>query len=103
MDFLYFLEGIRIPVLNEIMLFVTQLGEETAFLVIAMIIFWCVDKHTGYYILSVGFMGTLSNQFLKLVFRVPRPWVIDSIPVRKSGSGSPLFQLLFWCLFQECI
>lgn len=78
MDFLYFLEGIRIPVLNEIMLFVTQLGEETAFLVVAMIIFWCIDKHTGYYILSVGFMGTLSNQFLKLVFRVPRPWVIDS-------------------------
>ena len=76
MEFLYFLERIRVPILNELMLLVTQLGEETAFLVIAMIIFWCVDKKKGYYILAVGFIGTLANQFLKLWFRVPRPWVI---------------------------
>ena len=44
MSFLYMLEKIRIPVLNELMLAVTTLGEETAFLVIALIIFWCVDK-----------------------------------------------------------
>ena len=28
--------------------------------------------------LSVGFIGTVTNQFLKLIFRVPRPWVLDS-------------------------
>lgn len=78
MNVLYFLESLRIPVLNEIMLLITTLGEETAFLVTAMILFWCVNKYTGYYVLSVGFIGTLSNQFLKLIFRVPRPWVIDS-------------------------
>ncbi len=78
MDLLYLLERIRVPVLNEFMLLITQLGEETAFLVIALIFFWCVDKRKGYYILSVGFVGTLTNQFLKLLFRVPRPWVLDS-------------------------
>ena len=77
MEFLYLLEKIRIPVLNEFMLLVTQLGEETAFLVAAMIVFWCVDKYKGYYILSVGFIGTLANQFMKLWFRIPRPWVLD--------------------------
>ena len=77
MEFLYFLEEIRFPFLNEIMLLLTQLGEETAFLVIALVLFWCVDKYTGYYVLSVGFVGTLLNQFLKLWFRIPRPWVID--------------------------
>jgi undecaprenyl-diphosphatase len=60
------------------MLLITQFGEETAFLVIALILFWCIDKYKGYFILSVGFIGTLSNQFLKLVFRIPRPWVVDS-------------------------
>lgn len=77
MDFLYLLENIRIPVLNEIMLLITRLGEETAFLVLALIVFWCVDKYHGYYILGVGLMGNLVNQFTKLVCRVPRPWVRD--------------------------
>lgn len=78
MAFLRFLEGIRIPGLNEVMLLITQLGEETAFLVAALILFWCVDKYRGYYVLAVGFIGTLMNQFLKLLFRIPRPWVLDS-------------------------
>ena len=78
MTFLRLLEGIRMPWLNEIMLLITQLGEETAFLVAALILFWCVDKYRGYYVLAVGFVGTLMNQFLKLLFRIPRPWVLDS-------------------------
>jgi len=77
MALLYFLEGIRIPVLNEFMLLITMLGEETAFLVIALIMFWCVDKKKGYYILSVGFVGTILSQFMKLLCRVPRPWILD--------------------------
>ncbi len=77
MDFLYLLENIRMPGLNELMLAVTTLGEETAFLVIALIVFWCVDKRRGYYLMAVGFTGTILNQILKLSFRVPRPWVLD--------------------------
>lgn len=74
MDFLFFLEGIRFPALTEFMLLVTRLGEETAFLVIALIVFWCVDKYRGYYLLGVGLFGNLANQFLKITCRVPRPW-----------------------------
>ncbi|MBQ8835297.1 MAG: phosphatase PAP2 family protein [Oscillospiraceae bacterium] len=77
MGFLYFLESIRMPGLNEFMLLVTKLGEETAFLAAALIVFWCVDKRRGYYLMSVGFIGTMANQFLKLLCRVPRPWVLD--------------------------
>lgn len=77
MEFLYWLEDLRVPVLNEFMLGITYLGDEIAFLVVALILFWCVDKRTGYYVLSVGFLGTIANQFMKLWFRVPRPWVLD--------------------------
>lgn len=92
MGFLYLLEKIRIPVLNEFMLAITTLGEETAFLVIALILFWCVDKYQGYYTLSVGFVGTVANQFLKLWFRIPRPWVLDENftileQAREAASG----------------
>ncbi|MBQ8910869.1 MAG: hypothetical protein IJY91_07510 [Oscillospiraceae bacterium] len=47
MDFLRMLENIRIPVLNEFMLAITYLGDEIAFLVVALIMFWCVDKRKG--------------------------------------------------------
>lgn len=77
MDLLYFFESIRIPGLNEFMLLITRLGEETAFLVVALIMFWCVDKYRGYFVLMVGFVGTILSQFMKLTFRIPRPWVQD--------------------------
>ena len=77
MAFLYLLEKIRLPWLNELMLLVTRLGEETAFLVLALIVFWCVDKRRGYFVMAVGFMGTIVNQVLKLLCAVPRPWVLD--------------------------
>ncbi len=77
MEFLYLLEKIRMPGLNELMLTITHLGEETAFLAIALIIFWCVNKYDGYYLMGVGLFGNMANQFLKIVCRVPRPWVRD--------------------------
>ena len=88
MEFLYLLEKIRVPVLNELMLAITELGGELPFLVIAMIVFWCVDKRRGYYVLSVGFLGTLTNQFMKLLFRIPRPWVLDpEFRSQRSSDG----------------
>ena len=77
MQLLYALENLRFPTMDKFMLLFTQLGEETAFLIAAMIVFWCVDKKKGYYVMAVGFVGTLLNQLLKLSFRIPRPWVRD--------------------------
>lgn len=77
MQFLYFLEGIRTPVMDTLMALVTELGGETVFLAAALVLFWCVDKRQGYYMMAVGFLGTLTSQFLKITCRVPRPWVQD--------------------------
>ncbi len=77
MEFLYWLESIRNPFLDAIMSFFTLLGSEIAFIVIALSVFWCVDKKEGYYLLFVGFFGTILNQFLKLLYRIPRPWDKD--------------------------
>lgn len=74
MAVLHWLAEHRIPIVTDLMLLITHLGEETAFLVIALIMFWCINKRQGYYILAVGFIGTIANQFLKMYFRVLRPW-----------------------------
>lgn len=77
MAFLKLLEGLRFPALNALMLGITELGSETAFLVVALVLFWCVDKRKGYYLMAVGFLGTTVCQFLKILCRVPRPWILD--------------------------
>ena len=78
MKVLYALESIRMPWLDTVMAAITHLGEETVFMVAALFVFWCVSKRHGYYLLAIGFAGTGLNQFLKLLFRIPRPWVLDS-------------------------
>lgn len=77
MEFLYLLEKIRNPVLDFIFGAITHIGEETVFLALAIFFFWCVSKREGYYILTVGLIGTTVNQLLKLAFKIPRPWVKD--------------------------
>ena len=96
MELLYWFESIRCPALDTIMSLVTHLGEETFFMVAALYVFWCVDKRRGYYLLSVGFVGTLVNQWLKIVCRVPRPWVrdpnftiVESARVEAAGYSFP--------------
>ena len=92
MSFLYFLEGLRNTVLDTFFSLVTLCGEETVFMAVGMIVFWCFSKYQGYYLLSVGFLGTLLNQFLKILFRIPRPWVKDPSftiveSAREAASG----------------
>lgn len=77
MSFLYLLENIRTSFLDTLFLLITALGEETVFLVVALIFVWCVNKREGFYILITGLIGTLANQALKLICKVPRPWVKD--------------------------
>lgn len=77
MSFLYWLEDLRNPIFDFIFSVITLFGEETIFMAVGMIIFWCLNKYDGYYLLCVGFFGTLINQFLKITCRIPRPWVKD--------------------------
>ena len=77
MEFLYILEKLRNPFLNKLLLAITSLGEETAFLVIGLVVFWCVSKRRGYYLMGVGFLGTIASQAMKIACRIPRPWVKD--------------------------
>ncbi len=77
MEFLYLLESIRCGVLDTFFSLITILGEETAFMLFGMTVFWCVSKYEGYALLCTGFFGTIVNQFLKILCRIPRPWVLD--------------------------
>ena len=77
MEFLYWLESIRNPVLDTLMLIFTEFGNELLFIVAGLLMFWCIDKKQGYFVLLTGFFGVYINQFLKIACRIPRPWVLN--------------------------
>ena len=77
MGLLYALEGVRLPFLDAVLGALTWIGSETVFVAAALIAYWCFRKRTGYYLLAVGLIGIAVNQLLKIVCRVPRPWVRD--------------------------
>ena len=77
MEILYWFESLRNPVLDTIMLILTEFGNEVLFIAVGMIMFWCIDKKQGYFVLLTGFFGVYINQFLKITCRIPRPWIQD--------------------------
>ncbi len=77
MGILYALEGVRTPLLDAVMSALTQLGSETLVIAAALAVYWCFSKKHGYYLMAIGLIGTALNQFLKILCRVPRPWVRD--------------------------
>ncbi|MBE7067608.1 MAG: phosphatase PAP2 family protein [Ruminococcaceae bacterium] len=77
MQFLYLLESIRTDFLDTVFGAITTLGGKTLMLVICIITMWCVNKKRGYYLLTTCFTGIIINQTLKILFRIPRPWIKD--------------------------
>ena len=63
MDLLYFFESIRNGFLDGLFSIITLLGEETAFMAVAIIVFWCFSKFQGYFLLITGVIGTVVIQF----------------------------------------
>lgn len=78
MKILYWFEKIRNPFLDFVFSGITHLGDEIALMLIAIILFWCVNKRSGYYMLVSGFFGIIVNQVLKLACKIPRPEKIDT-------------------------
>ena len=73
MAFLRLLESLRTGAGDAFFSAITHLGDEIFFLVIAILFFWCIDKRQGYFILVTGVVGSVINQWLKILCRIPRP------------------------------
>ena len=86
MKILYLVSNLRSAPLDAFFSLITRLGEETVFLILGLVVFWCIDKRRGSFLLITGLVGTVINQALKLMFKIPRPWVYD--PSFEPVAGS---------------
>jgi len=77
MEILRFIESVRTPFWDGFFSIVTRLGEEMILIALFCVIFWCINKKTGYVIGIVFFLSSLIVQGMKPIFRIDRPWVAD--------------------------
>lgn len=74
-DILVWLGEHRTPFFDRVFTWVTNAGGEIFSVAVVCLIFWCINKRLGNRLLLTLFPGILIGQILKIVFRVPRPWV----------------------------
>ncbi|MTI49210.1 phosphatase PAP2 family protein [Sporosalibacterium faouarense] len=105
MDFLMYLQKISNPVLDNIFIFLTNLGSETFYILVITFIYWCVNKHLGIRLFVVTMATALSNSFLKDLFHTQRPIFeeniksiyVESAPGYSFPSGHTQISTSFWC------
>jgi len=77
MEFLWYLSRLRTPFFDMFFRFITRFGEEMILIAIFCAIYWCINKRMAYVTGITFFLSSLAVQGLKIVFRVPRPWIYD--------------------------
>jgi len=68
----------------------TYLGSVYPVILIIALLYWCIDKKWGKYIMYTDLLATFVGQFLKITFCVYRPWIRSSEiePVASAVSGA---------------
>ena len=65
----------RTDFLTNLMSAITFMGSEIFLIAIVCILYWCINRKTGDRMLLTLFSGIMVNQYLKVIFCTPRPWV----------------------------
>lgn len=77
LDIVRAVQTIKGPFLTAVMQVLTQVGSKYFYLLFLPVIFWCVDARFGIRFGLVFLFSAFTNSWLKVVFAVPRPFVLD--------------------------
>ena len=93
MNILRFFEGIRSEGLNQLVEYITMLGEETLLVILIMTIWFAFDKRTAQKLALVSVASLSVNSVIKCLARVPRPFASGEItcvrPETATGYSFP--------------
>ncbi|MEC9488485.1 MAG: phosphatase PAP2 family protein [Halanaerobium sp.] len=92
MQVILFLQNFSSPILDRLFQFITMLGEDYFFILLAAFIFWCRDKKFGYLLGFAYLTNGLVNIFLKEAFQIARPIGREGVrSLRLSSAGGYSF------------
>lgn len=79
MGIILFLQGFASPFLDAFFQFVTMLGEEYFYIVLLVLVFWCVDKRYGYKLSFAFLLSGVINGVAKSIVNAARPVGVEGI------------------------
>ena len=96
MEVIHVLQSVASPALDRLMLLLTELGSEQAYIVLLLIAYIGVDAGSGRRLAVYFLAGFYLNEQLKALFHTPRPFTIEPGIVRSpaalataQGNGFP--------------
>ncbi len=84
-----FFQSLRVNFLCTFAEMVSFLGEAVWTMLLIFFVYLCIDKRKGFGLGAVSMTAHYTNGILKIIFRVPRPWVKypgEIIPLRESTA-----------------
>lgn len=79
MEVIKFLQSFSSPSLDSFFQMVTMLGEESIYIILLCLIFWCIDKKYGYKLAFIFLFSSIVNGIVKNIFKAARPLGINDI------------------------
>ncbi len=73
MEIIKFIQSFSSPFWDAFFQGLTMLGEDTFFMLVAALVFWCLHKDFGYRLILTYLTGTTLNVALKEIFMIARP------------------------------
>lgn len=84
-----FLQSFSTPILDEIFLTISNLGNELIFMAAIASIYLCIDKYKGLH-LAIGLLSSFTlNNGIKHLFQIPRPFEYNKVLRRIDLYNSP--------------
>jgi membrane-associated phospholipid phosphatase len=103
-DFLLYLQKISNPILDNLFIWITNLGSENFYVIITTYIFWCINKELGIKLFTLTTLSFQLNAGLKELFHTERPIYykginpiyVESAPGYSFPSGHTQVTTTFW-------
>ncbi|HLN64334.1 MAG TPA: phosphatase PAP2 family protein [Symbiobacteriaceae bacterium] len=103
LDILHAIQSIHSPLLDTFFYAMTQLHQETFYVLVLPLLYWLYDKRFARYMVSVFLLGFWANNVLKFSFNTARPSPKDVRVIHPETGGGPAFPsghsqnpLMFW-------
>jgi undecaprenyl-diphosphatase len=78
------------PVLDWLMRIITETGDVLAFIILGVILFWCIDKKTAYKLMTTLLFSAGLNGAIKNFTQKPRPYEEGAKPILQKTEGSSM-------------
>lgn len=104
MEVIRFVQSFHTPLFDSLAQAITMVGEDTFFIILALVIIWCINKKEGWHLGLIALSSGALNAGIKQIFKIQRPIGgedIRSLRLETAGgysfpSGHTQFTASIW-------